>query len=50
VTRLIISIALASGSSPSDWFDQDWRTIVTAVEILNKQSEKEDPEGRQMSG
>jgi hypothetical protein len=50
VTRLIISIALASGGSPSDWLDQDWRTIVTAAELLSKQNEKEDEQGRQMSG
>jgi hypothetical protein len=49
MTRLIISIACATGSSPDDWIGQDWRTIATAVDLL-KDTSKDDPEGRQMSG
>jgi hypothetical protein len=50
VTRLTIELAVATGISPDIWADQGWRGIKTAIEVLNKQNEKEDPEGRQMSG
>jgi hypothetical protein len=39
---------LASGVSPDVWADQDWRTICTAVELLDKKKDKDD--GRVMSG
>jgi hypothetical protein len=47
LTRLTIALAVATGIAPDVWADQDWRTIVTASELLSKKTDKDD---RQMSG
>ncbi|MGH3573602.1 MAG: hypothetical protein ACRDS0_35005 [Pseudonocardiaceae bacterium] len=49
MTRLVISLAISSGISPDVWWAQDYRTIVTAAELL-RSDKHADPEGRQMSG
>jgi hypothetical protein len=45
-----VALAVATGIDPGIWADQGWRSIITAVDLLRKRDEKEDPEGRQMSG
>jgi hypothetical protein len=37
---LIVELAVATRTAPSQWWDEDAGTIATAVEILNKQAEK----------
>lgn len=33
-----MELALATGTSPSQWWDEDERAILTAVDILNAQA------------
>jgi hypothetical protein len=33
---MIVSIALASGTAPRDWWDEDDATLATALELLSK--------------
>jgi hypothetical protein len=49
LTRLTIALAVATGIAPDVWADQDWRTIVTAAELLSKKKSDKDDD-RQMSG
>jgi hypothetical protein len=46
---LIVSLALATGIGPDVWARQDYRMVVTALDILDKRKNTDD-QGRQMSG
>jgi hypothetical protein len=58
MTRTIIALSLASGIAPDVWWEQDPRSIVTAVELLEERNNRDnapqgttfDAQGRQMSG
>jgi hypothetical protein len=32
---MIVSIALATGTAPADWWDEDDATLATALELLD---------------
>lgn len=49
MTRLVISLALATNTDPEAWWRQDYRTLTTAAEML-RSSTNTDAEGRLMSG
>lgn len=38
LSRLIVELAVATHTPPSAWWDEDERTIYTAVEVLSEQS------------
>jgi hypothetical protein len=61
MTRTVIALALASGIAPDIWWEQDLRSIITAVELLEERNRQNDhrsmprgvtfdEQGRQMSG
>jgi hypothetical protein len=62
MTRTVIALALASGIAPDIWWEQDVRSIITAVELLEERNRQNsnsrsmprgvtfDEQGRQMSG
>jgi hypothetical protein len=37
---MIISIALASRTSPRDWWDEDDATLATAIELITRANRK----------
>jgi hypothetical protein len=45
----VISIALATNTDPEAWWRQDYRTIITAAEMLQT-AKNTDSEGRLMAG
>lgn len=63
MSRTIIALALASGIDPEVWWNQDLRSIATAMELLEQRNKRDeqmsrdprsgatfDEQGRQMSG
>ena len=50
----MISLSLASGIPPQVWWEQDYRTLATATELLTAEHQRDRPghdeQGRQMSG
>ena len=37
---MIVDLALASGTSPADWWEEDDATLATALDILQEQARR----------